>query len=160
MEPSICPTHPVHSVLAGSYLVFFISFLAGFGFDLIYPIRMIPGSFIGPGALLLFLSTILIYWAQSVSGRGRTARKECADAVTPDDFKKGPYRFFQSPTHLGLVGLLLAYGMLADSIIVIGSIFISAIVSYSIFIPREQRLLEQKYGDAYRSYKKSVSSFF
>ncbi len=154
-----CPQpKKVHLVLASSHLVLFLSFIVGFATDALFQNQGLPVWSPVVGVIFLGLGTIVIFLAQSTSARTSSVRK--SDDLSADTFKVGLYRYLNSPTHLGVVLLLLSYAFIVGSPYFIMAILSGAIISYGVFIPREQKLLEEKYGSAYRDYKNSLKTFF
>jgi protein-S-isoprenylcysteine O-methyltransferase Ste14 len=141
----------VHIILAHSYSVYLSFFLIGVFLDLIFNLKILNVTFVMPlGVILIVLASLLIFWAQKTS---RNFKKE---TLTKETFSKGPYRFSRSPTHWGLFFLTLGFGLVINAVfIVIFSIF-SFILTKLIYLKKEEKILEKKYGEPYREYKKSV----
>ncbi|HNW71410.1 MAG TPA: methyltransferase [Candidatus Paceibacterota bacterium] len=138
----------VHWTLTHSYFFYFFMFLIGFFFELIFPLKIFKDSIaIHFGAILILAGTVLIFWAQ------KTSRNLKKDEVT---FLKGPYKITRSPTHWGLFLLMLGFSFIANALFVIISTLISFIVAKFIFLKKEELILENKYGELYKEYKKSV----
>lgn len=141
----------VHRILAHSYYINFLFFLFGVSLDVVFKLRVFKTSFTLPfGFLFLVLATILIFWAQHTS---RTINKE---NITKDTFLGGPYRYTRSPTHWGLFFLMLGFGLVANAFFVIFSTFVSFIITKFVFLNKQEKVLEEKYGAPYIEYKKSV----
>jgi protein-S-isoprenylcysteine O-methyltransferase Ste14 len=68
----------------------------------------------------------------------------------------GPYRFTRNPMYLGMVLLLagLAFGLGSLAPLPVVALFAWALTMR--FIRREERILEDRFGDAYRTFKGSV----
>src|SRR5680860_973066 len=95
----------VHTILAHSYLAYFILLLLGIFFHIIFSIKISGSSlFLFLGFLFLFLGTVLVFWAQHAS------RKLDKSNITKDTFCNGPYGYVRMPTHLGLFILMLGLG--------------------------------------------------
>ena len=146
----------IHSVLAYSYGVYFIGLLIGILIDVLSPVYMEASYLDELGFTFLILGTLLIYWAQSTSrGLGKKVRETGGPSHT--HFRKGPYIFSRSPTHLGLAILTIGFGLLASAFSVIVTSALSYLITMTIFIRREEALLEEKYGESYRKYKELTS---
>ena len=141
----------VHKILASSYTVYFLLFLIGVFLDLFLKLKFFNFFFMVPiGVSLIFLASLFILWAQKTS---RNLKKE---NLTKESFYKGPYCFTRSPTHLGLFLLMLGFGIMNSStLIVIFSIF-SFIITRLVYLQKEEKILEKKYGAPYIEYKKLV----
>lgn len=141
----------VHRILAHSYLVYFLFFLLGVTLDLIFNFKIFNDFFVRPlGFISLAFATILIFWAQNTS---RNLKKE---DISKESFHRGPYRFSRSPTHWGLFFLMLGFGMVTNALFVILTTLFSFFVAKYLFLNKQERILEEKYGDAYIEYKKNV----
>ncbi len=71
-------------------------------------------------------------------------------------FAKGPYKVLKSPTNLGLMILMIGFGFLMNSVIVVLMALLSYIISQWTFIRKQQALLKEKYGDHYVEYTENV----
>jgi protein-S-isoprenylcysteine O-methyltransferase Ste14 len=143
----------IHHILAHSYLTYFIALIVGLWLDFKFPVRFLPKTLTSPlGLLVLFLSSLLILWAQRTSSYIRT-KKEPMTAV---DFRRGPYRFSRRPTNLGLIALVIGFGIMINSIFVIMATFLAIIITHYVFLHKEERKLEENYGELYTEYKKDV----
>ncbi len=146
----------VHIVLAHSYLVYFASLLFGLAIDVYWPIRIdIPGLEI-LGTLLIFAGPLLIFWAQNTSHKMAVKQICSREGVCVDDFYKGPYTFTRSPTHLGIFLMVIGFGFIMCSISIILTTTIAFILTRYVFVKKEERILEDKYGEPYRLYKTRV----
>jgi protein-S-isoprenylcysteine O-methyltransferase Ste14 len=134
-----------------SYSVFFLFFLIGVCFDLVFNVKIFSSSLAVPvGFIFLIVGTLLILWAQKTSrnlGRGN---------ISKESFSRGPYRFTRTPTNFGLFFLMIGFGMVTNAFFVILLSFISLIIAKFIFLRKEEKFLFEKYGDPYLEYKKSV----
>lgn len=143
--------HNIHKVLAHSYSTYFILFLVGVVLDLIFKIRIFTNPVVIPmGVVLLILGSILILWAQYTS---RNLKKE---NISKETFCHGPYCYTRGPTNLGLLFLILGFGIIVNAFFVVFLAFISFILGKFVFLDKQEKLLAEKYGDPYLEYKKSV----
>ena len=141
----------VHKVLAHSYSVFFIFFLIGVFFDMVFNFKVFDSFFLLPiGLFFLVFGTVLILWAQYTSLNQDTKN------VTKETFCKGPYCYTRTPTNFGLFFLMLGFGMIINAFFVILFTLISFIITKFFFLDKQEKILEEKYGAPYSEYKKSV----
>ncbi|MEI6280659.1 MAG: methyltransferase [bacterium] len=141
----------VHKVLAHSYSIYFLFFLIGICFDLVFGLNVLSDpSFAFVGVLFLIFGSLLILWAQ------RTSRNLKVESVTVETFRRGPYRYTRTPTNFGLFFLMLGFGMAANTFFVLVFSLVSFVVAKLIFLERQEKILEQKYGAPYLEYKKLV----
>ncbi len=151
-EAKKAPKHNVHKVLAHSYLVYFVLFLIGVCLDLIFKIKILGDSIMMPlGFVFLVIASVVILWAQKT---GRDLRK--VEEVKVEHFCRGPYCYTRIPTQWGLFFLMLGFGVILNAFFVILSTVISFFVSKFLFMKKHDKILIEKYGDAYREYKKLV----
>jgi len=147
----------VHFVLSHSYMIFFGAIILGAIFHTIFNIRIFSGLvFPYIGAVMIVLGSALIYWAQSTSG---CVQKEKGDNRTEADFERGPYKYSRNPTHIGLSMMTLGLGLILNSLFTILFLIIASIITKSVFLKEEEKLLEKKYGQAYCDYKKKVGTW-
>jgi protein-S-isoprenylcysteine O-methyltransferase Ste14 len=141
----------IHVVLAQSYSIYFLFFVVGVFLDLVFNLKMFKLPFLTSiGAILIFLASLLIFWAQKTS---RNLKKE---NLTKESFSKGPYFFVRNPTYLGLFLLLIGFGFMVNAIFIIITTIISGIFTKFIYLKKEEVILEKKYGAPYIEYKKAV----
>lgn len=151
MDPENSHKNKVHKILAHSYLFYFISFLVSLSFDYVFPLKFFEGDdAISTGIIFFVIGTFLIVWAQ------KTSHKMKKDNITKDTFSRGPYKFMRTPTHFGLFLLMFGFGIVANAMFVVVFSIASFIITRLVFIRKEERILQLKYGHAYREYKKAV----
>jgi len=147
----------VHHVLTHSYSVFLFSILVAIILDSFFPIRILPQYITNNlGIFFLVVAPILIYWAQSTSGR----IKDIKEPMTSAHFKHGPYKYTRGPTHLGLALLLIGLGILTNSVFIIGGAIVAYVISKKIFMKEQEELLANSYGEEYRKYQQEVDPWF
>jgi protein-S-isoprenylcysteine O-methyltransferase Ste14 len=123
----------------------------GFFLDIIFPIKIFESVLVRYfGVLVVLFATFLIFWAQ------RTSRNLDKSNLTKESFQKGPYNFTRGPTHLGLFLLIIGFGFVANTIFVIFFTVVAFFITKLVFLKEQEMLLEERYGDPYREYKKSV----
>ena len=141
----------VHWVLTHGYATHFILFLVGVTLDIVFQLNLFSGNFMRPiGLVMLVLSTLLIVWAQV------TSRYLPQENITVETFCRGPYCYTRSPTHWGLFFMIVGFGIITNAFFVVVTTILAGILSKSVFLRREEKLLAAKYGAAYLEYKKKV----
>jgi protein-S-isoprenylcysteine O-methyltransferase Ste14 len=68
----------------------------------------------------------------------------------------GPYRFTRNPMYLGMFTIYLAIALAADSLVTLLLTTPLAAIVELFVVRREERYLEAKFGDAYRTYRSRV----
>lgn len=138
-------------------IVQFVGVILGVLFEFIMPTKMFPpitSQIIG--VLLLVISTILIFWAQRASAafRDRERRGEARN------FLSGPYKWSDNPTSFSLFLMVVSFGFLMNSLMVVIFSGIGYIISHIIYENKKEKILMEKYKDEYVEYKKKVKSLF
>jgi len=68
---------------------------------------------------------------------------------------RGPYAFTRNPMYVAELGLWLGWAIFYGSVTVfIGFAVLCAVINF--FLPREERALEERFGEVYRQYKRTV----
>lgn len=147
----------VHHVLAQSYFLFFIAVLAGLFLDTFFPVEINSAHPpLNYGVVSILLGTWIAIWAQRTSRNGMEQRKNQRESMTHEHFFRGPYKYFRSPTHVGLTLLVFGYGLITNSLFVVLTTLIFAIISKFVYVKKQEKILEEKYGQSYSDYKKKV----
>lgn len=150
-EGNISRNHKLHMTLAHSYALYFFFFLLSVYLDFIFQVKIFQNEFAVPiGIAFLIWATFLIFWAQ------HTSRNLDKGNITKETFCRGPYCYTRSPTHWGLLLLLLGFGLISNAFFVVLFSVASFFISKFIFINAQEKILEEKYGAAYTEYKKAV----
>lgn len=69
---------------------------------------------------------------------------------------KGPYRFTRNPIYLGMFGGLFGLAIAFDTLWLLATLVLFALVIRYGVVAREEAYLERKFGEAYRAYRKRV----
>ena len=96
------------------------------------------------------------YWVFSTLGRNvseTVLTREHHELVTT-----GPYQVIRHPLYATGVGLFLAVGLMAASWFILLFALIALVAIRVVVVPLEERELEAKFGDAYRSYRQGTGA--
>ncbi len=138
-------------------IIYFLVFVIGLTLNFISPLHWFSHIiFTSVGLLFILLAPFLIAWAQSSSISFKERQK---DSIEMKDFCLGPYKYTRHPTYLGVTLLLLGFGLILNSAFVVLGTLLGFVITYFYFRPKEEKLLEDRYGQAYRDYKKKVISW-
>ncbi len=141
----------VHRILAHSYVIFLILFLAGVYLDFLFKTTIFTNPiFMVLGIFLIGFASLVILWAQY------TSRNLKIDNLSKETFSKGPYLYTRHPTYFSLFILMFGFGILANAFFVILVTFISLLIMRFVFLEKEEEELTKKYGIHYLEYKKKV----
>lgn len=144
----------VHSILSRSYSVYLFSVIAGIIIEHTLELYFSFPFYNEIGFFVMTLGTLLVYWAQSTSSRSK--KNALRNKTGHRNFALGPYKYTRNPTHVGLMLMTLGFGILIGSFFVIILTLFAFITSKLVFLPAEEKLLEDKYGEDYTMYKKKV----
>lgn len=147
----------VHFLLSHSYLVFLFSVILGVIFDIFIPFNLflnISSQSIGVG--LIFIGSIIVYWAQNTSGSYKEGDPKFENKSF---FYRGPYKFTRNPTHFGLLIMTLGLALLINSLFSIIFTLIAHILTKFFFVKKQEKILENKYGEVYLEYKRKVKNW-
>jgi len=141
-------------VVARPPIVYLVSILVGVGINLVWPVQLFPYAVEPLGSLLTLLAVVLFVLSVREFRKARTpirTRKPVTAVIAT-----GPYRFSRNPIYLSFTLLQLGIGMWANSAWVVGMLIPTLVLmSYGV-IAREERYMEQKFGDEYLRYRAAV----
>lgn len=146
----------VHHVLAQSYFLFFLAVLVGLFLNIFFPVEISSSN--PPvlyGVISILAGTLIVVWAQQTSRQGMHERRN-KESLTHEHFLRGPYKYLRSPTHVGLTLLVFGYGLMSNAFFIVLTTLVFAVISRLVYIKREEKILEKKYGQSYSEYKKKV----
>lgn len=147
----IHPQHAVHKTLAQSYFMYFLLLILGVFLDLFFPIKIFHNSVMASvGLVLLVLATVLIVWAQN------TSRNLNVQNLSKESFCRGPYCYTRTPTNYGLFLLTIGFGFIMNAFFIILFTVISFVIARFGFLKKQEKILADRYGQAYLEYKKIV----
>lgn len=109
-----------------------------------YPWRYIGILFIVPG-FCLSLGSSIIFRKLGTNPRPGTR----ANLIVT----KGPFRYTRNPMYLGLIIMLLGISILLGSLSPLFVIPIVFVILHNQFVLREEKWMEEWFGDSYREYK-------
>ena len=137
-------------------LLFLICVAGGVLAYLVYPFRLSVGPWPrGLGGVLVLAAIALALWGQrKMKAAGTNIHPNLpATAVVSD----GPFAFTRNPLYVSLLGMFAGIGLALASVTFLAVLVPLALVLHFGVVLREERYLEAKFGDAYRSYKSRVS---
>jgi len=146
----------VHEVLARSYFVFLLFIVLGILVSFFWDQKLFSVTQNNLGFLLLAAGTILVFWSQQSSRKTKVKRIHLDKEIAKEGFLKGPYQFYRSPTHLGVFLLFAGVAFLDNSFVLSVASVVALVFTRLVFIKREERMLEEKYGQIYKEYKNKV----
>ncbi len=141
----------MHMLSSHSYSIFIFAVILGVIFDIVFPVEIFNGSiFQYIGLICVLLGTVIIFWAQRSSSIAKRKREKENINV---GFGYGPYKYSRNPTYLGLFVMTLGLALLIESPFSIFFTIIAYFVVKKKFIKHKEKILEDKYGEAYCNYR-------
>ena len=115
----------------------------------------LPGGWNLIGILPVGAGLAIIVWALSL--HFVSAEQGWELEMTPSYLLvRGPYRFTRNPMYVAAIAIWLGWTMFYGSALVLGGLAaIWAAVEFAV-VPFEEHRLEQRWGDAYREYRRQV----
>lgn len=144
----------VHGILTESYMVYMVALIMGVLTHSFFKVDWVTKGLEYFGVFCMLLGPVLMSWAQRASKKFKQIRT--VREVTVEDFMYGPYRYVQSPTHMGIFLLAIGFSIVLNSAMLVFMVVLAYIVTHIVFIPCEQRILKRKYPNAYPEYIKRV----
>jgi len=105
-------------------------------------------------------AAILDFWALLTFRKANTTINPLHPEQTKALVTTGPFRISRNPMYLGLIMLLLAWGLYLQSLWSIAVILAVMLYLTQFQIKPEERILENKYGEQFTSYRSSVRRWF
>jgi protein-S-isoprenylcysteine O-methyltransferase Ste14 len=151
MQDSHAPDRDAYGVLAPPPLIFLVGLGAGIALDALLPDAGAPWPL---GAALLVGGLGLVAWFGRTFVAERTAilpGKQATALVV-----KGPYRLSRNPGYLGMAAAAAGIALLAQAPWALLALVPTVLVVDQGVIAREERYLEQRFGDEYRAFRARV----
>lgn len=153
--------HKINKLIVYSPMMFMMALLAGAIADYWKHIEIVNfESARNIGLVFMFLASALILWAGKSSRSFLKAVEQQVGNVEKEVFTYGPYSISRNPTYLGLIFLSFGFSFVMNSSALLIAFLSSFFFVNFIILPAEEDLLEKKYGEAYRGYKKIVRRWF
>ena len=105
---------------------------------------------------MIFIGSIIIYWAQHTTHNSKTDNGKERDT---NFFIRGPYKYTRNPTNFSLTFMALGLGFLINSFFSVVFILINYFISRIFFIKKQDSILEERYGEVFKDYKKKVKDW-
>jgi protein-S-isoprenylcysteine O-methyltransferase Ste14 len=134
---------------------FMLSLLLSLGLHFIIPVLTIihvPYSYLG--FVFIISGIILNLWADRAFKNSKTTVKPYEQPSTLET--RGAFRISRHPMYLGMTFILLGEALFLGSLITFIFPVLFIILSEILYIPYEEKNLEQVFGEEYREYKKRV----
>ncbi len=110
------------------------------------------------GFMLVMFGAAMAVWALKTLKKAGTTHIPFEESTTL--VQSGPFSYTRNPIYLGMVLVLFGVFCFMGSSTPLIMVFIFGGIIEDKFIMEEERLLEEKFQDEYRNYKKKVSRWF
>ena len=140
-------------------IIFAISILTGIGLNTLWPLAM-PLEFHGRvyGGVLIFVATLIAAWALlKFHGHRTDVRPDKPDTAL---ITSGPYRYSRNPLYIVLTLAQITTAVWLNNLWVLLLVLPSMLAVTNYAIAREERYLEQLFGQKYLDYKQRVRRWF
>ena len=142
-------------VTARPPIILGVPFIAGLAATLLFRPPSLPAPVgLVLGAAFVGLGLLVNIWAVRTMARGGAS----PDALRPPAalVTWGPFRFSRNPMYLGFVLIYVGGGLLLNSlwIVLLAAVVVAGLTRA--IIVRDERLLEKRFGDEYRTYRARV----
>lgn len=141
------PVAGIATIIVGYVIGKFVPILAAF--ELAAPDRYWIG-----GAIVVLSGYFLGIWPSRLFRD--TGQNVTPWSATPEIIIKGPYKFTRNPMYLMMLLVNLGFAVILSEVWILILMPGLALVLYHIAIKHEEVYLEEKFGESYRTYKKSV----
>ena len=123
-----------------------------------FPPDIIPQPYNLVGILLIPIGMLLVIWANYVLLHiGKIGLRNREPMQSPSKLVLfGPYRFTRNPIYLGCLLMLLGLVIVWSSLVTTFFLVIVYILFRYVFIKKEEIILEEKFKEDYREFKKRV----
>jgi protein-S-isoprenylcysteine O-methyltransferase Ste14 len=106
------------------------------------------------GFVFFFFGGILNIWTDQLFKKNKTT-------VKPDEkpallIQTGPFKFSRNPMYLGMALLLFGAGIILGSVMSFAGFIIFVLAMEFSFIPQEEKILAEQFGQDFESYKRKV----
>jgi protein-S-isoprenylcysteine O-methyltransferase Ste14 len=131
-----------------------LAILIGYVLQLLWPVGLVPRGVQPLGAVLIFAAVALFVLSVREFRRAGTPVPSHNPVVAL--VRSGPYRFSRNPIYVAFTLLQIGFAVWLDSAWILAMLVpVLPVMSYGV-IAREERYLEARFGEEYRSYARSV----
>ncbi len=148
-------TKDAPNVIAIPPLIYLAFLAVGLLLDYLFPVPVLPNSIqyaVGFGIMIapaLIMPFVLLRFKKA--NTNFDPGKPTTRIITT-----GPYRYSRNPSYVSLTMLYLGITIAADSVWVLAGLIPTLVVMHYGVILREEQYLENKFGEEYLRYKKTV----
>lgn len=136
-------------------LIYGLGLGVGLVAEFLWPLHFLPGT-VGPalGIILITTAGFLAFWA--IREFRRTGTSPSPNQPSTAIISSGPFGITRNPLYVGLNLIMLGVGCWVNSLWVLLALPPTFLVLLFGVVFREERYLEEKFGEDYLGYKNSV----
>ena len=112
-----------------------------------YPFNLI-------GFLFFIVGAGLNIWTDQLLKKEQTTVKPFETPTVL--IQTGPFKFSRNPMYLGMALLLLGFELILGSVTSFVGVILFVAAMEMVFIPKEEKILQEQFGEGYMAYKKKV----
>jgi protein-S-isoprenylcysteine O-methyltransferase Ste14 len=134
---------------------FFIYLIISILLHYVLPIAQIinsPANWLG--FIFFAIGSLLNIWADQIMKKNKTTVKPLEKPSVL--IQTGPFKISQNPMYLGIAVLLIGAGFILGSVTSFVGIILFIAAMEVVFIPKEEKILQEQFGEEYLKYKKKV----
>lgn len=136
-----------------------LTIVAGYVFGRVFPILSehalpTPARYWIGAAIVITAVLVLGYWPIQLFKR--TEQNVTPWSNTPEIIIAGPYQFTRNPMYLMMLIACLGFAVIFSEAWILIFTPVLAVALYHIAIKHEEKYLQQKFGESYLNYKKTV----
>lgn len=135
-------------------IIFLAAILLGIGLNRAWSLHFASSGLRWPG-LIVTLCAVLLF-LRSVQEFRAAGTPVPGSERTTTIVRTGPYRLSRNPIYFSFVLLVLGLSVSLNNVWLLATLVPAVCLIAAIVIPREERFLEQTFGEEYRRYKRSV----
>jgi protein-S-isoprenylcysteine O-methyltransferase Ste14 len=106
------------------------------------------------GFLFFAIGSLLNIWADQMMKKQKTTVKPFEKPSVL--IQTGPFKISRNPMYLGIALLLLGAGFILGSVTSFVGVILFVAAMEMVFIPKEEKILQEQFGEEYVAYKKKV----
>jgi len=121
----------------------------------VFPVRVLlqpPFTFIG--ILIIGAGVLLALWSRALFLRNRTPLSPYESPAVL--ITTGPFRFSRNPVYLAMAAILFGSAVVMGTLVSFVFPVLFIVIIELLFIPDEERRLEEIFGEEYREYMRKV----
>jgi len=136
-------------------VIFLIAMALAFGLHSIYPLNMgLPIMAQYLGGVIILLALVLVFYISKMFARTKTSIEPWKP--TTAIISTGIYSYSRNPIYVAFCLVPVGLGLVMNSAWLLLSFIPAAYLVYVIAIKKEERYLEEKFGEEYLAYKGKV----